>query len=332
MPSEPRTDTAEDRLSARRRAYRGISLGTTFICTGVILLLNTYGLVSWGVWLDLIRLWPVFLIGIGLRLLLVPTRLHPLALLGPVIVISAATWAVMVNYDTGGPADDVWGDRPAVDLTCAAPSPGDAVRLDARFAGGDLLIRAEPPAGPEPAPGFAGAFRYEGDEPEIRCGSTGNLSIEYEDRRRRFHIVSPFGRWGNRWDASLVTSSPVDVGLDLAASTAELDLAAMNLRSLHLEAAVTSLTLRLGEPRGRVVMNVDGAMTSLTLVMPKGTCYRVNRDRALNLIGADDARGRVRGARRVVSKDCMAEDGPSYDITYDLPFSIVEIETETDGG
>lgn len=44
------------------------SLGAlVLICLGVILLLNNLGLIPWGIWLSLWRLWPVILILAGLQ-------------------------------------------------------------------------------------------------------------------------------------------------------------------------------------------------------------------------------------------------------------------------
>ena len=40
------------------------------VCIGIILLLNTTGVVSWSVWGEAWKFWPVLLIGFGLHLLL----------------------------------------------------------------------------------------------------------------------------------------------------------------------------------------------------------------------------------------------------------------------
>ena len=41
-----------------------------FILTGVVLLLNTLGLVDWAIWPKVVRLWPILVIGFGANLLL----------------------------------------------------------------------------------------------------------------------------------------------------------------------------------------------------------------------------------------------------------------------
>ncbi len=53
-----------------RRHYRGgFVWPIILIGAGIVFLLNNLGLVDWGVWLTLLRLWPVLLIAIGLDLL-----------------------------------------------------------------------------------------------------------------------------------------------------------------------------------------------------------------------------------------------------------------------
>ncbi|MFN2224851.1 MAG: LiaI-LiaF-like domain-containing protein, partial [Anaerolineae bacterium] len=54
-----------------RRPKRIDILGPVLlIAIGIILLLNTMGILEWSVWWRLIRLWPVLLIAAGLELLL----------------------------------------------------------------------------------------------------------------------------------------------------------------------------------------------------------------------------------------------------------------------
>lgn len=56
-------------MSSDRR-LRGAIMPVLFILTGVILLLNTLGLVEWATWSQVARLWPLLVIGFGANLLL----------------------------------------------------------------------------------------------------------------------------------------------------------------------------------------------------------------------------------------------------------------------
>lgn len=59
------------------------------ITIGIILLLNNFGIIPWGIWDSLIRFWPVMLILVGLEILLGRSRTTNLivTLLGIMILI-----------------------------------------------------------------------------------------------------------------------------------------------------------------------------------------------------------------------------------------------------
>jgi hypothetical protein len=52
------------------RRLRGALMPALFIVAGVVLLLNTLDVVDWNVWPQLVRLWPIVVIGFGVNLLL----------------------------------------------------------------------------------------------------------------------------------------------------------------------------------------------------------------------------------------------------------------------
>jgi len=48
--------------------YRGLVLPALIVAAGLLLLLNTTGLLAWSAWSDLARFWPVAVILFGLNL------------------------------------------------------------------------------------------------------------------------------------------------------------------------------------------------------------------------------------------------------------------------
>ncbi|HET9492600.1 MAG TPA: DUF5668 domain-containing protein, partial [Chloroflexia bacterium] len=68
------------------------------IGAGVLFLLNNLGIVDWGIWESLWRLWPIVLIAIGLDLLI--GRRNPIISLAIVVLVIGAGAAVLVT--TGG--------------------------------------------------------------------------------------------------------------------------------------------------------------------------------------------------------------------------------------
>ncbi len=70
MAQEP--DTPQQQLpESPRRRQQGIPMfAIVLIIAGVVLLLQTTGVVSWGLWANLWRFWPIIIIAIGTNIFL----------------------------------------------------------------------------------------------------------------------------------------------------------------------------------------------------------------------------------------------------------------------
>ena len=322
--------------ATRRQTYRAISGGTTFICIGTILLLNTLDILEWGVWLDLLRLWPVLLISLGIRMLFIETALHPLCLVGPVLVVLATVWAAdrfMTRVDA---QLDQFDDVETVALECPAPSGGDPAHLDLGFEGGRLLLTSRAAADPQagdspPSQGFHGEVRFSGENPSPTCDDDGDLRMGRKRRRRKFHMVLPLWEdWENYWETVLTSAAPVGVDVELERTTGEMDLRGLPLDRVALDTRASTVVVNLGPPRGVVPVRIDGAVSKLTLTVPEDTCFTVTRERRLSILKVEDSLKRTRRRRRLTADSCPdgKADGPRYEIRYDLPLSYVSVQTE----
>ena len=327
------TSATRDPLTARRRFYKGISFGTTLIAIGVVLLLNTMGQLGWSVWLDLIRLWPVLLISIGLRLIFVNTWLHPVSLAGPLLVVLTVVWVTATHSDRAAAAG-AWLQSPeTITLDCPAPTDSKGSRVTVKFAAGEIRLVSEPaPAGS--GPGLKGTLRYEGLEPKRACAASGELRLGRSGRHGSVVLLPPFARVRNEWEARMASSSPVDLDLEIAAAYSEIDLRHMKLKDVDLDLAASSATVRLGAPDGQVPVRIHGAVASLDLILPQAVCFTISRARALNVLKADGVVERRRGRRRLTAQACGAAGSalpaavPRYEISMDMPLSSVSVETE----
>jgi len=337
------TTPAADAVRQRRRAYKGVSWGVFFVCTGVILLLNTSGRLSWGVWIELLRLWPVLLISAGIRLIFVTTRVHALGLMGPALVALTAAW-VAVTYQDGGDNGKLADHAESAAIECT-PAAGGPSGLAIKLAGGRLLLSGEArhaarvsaapagdvgPAGAgsggEPHPGLSGNLRYSGGAPTWTCEG-GNALLKNGGRFRNFHVVFPFVDEGVQWDARLTSVGPLRLSLDLAAASADIDLSSFTLDRADIDTAASNVVLRLGPPRGRVPIRIHGAVSHVKVTAPEGICITVSGEWILNVLDFEDA-GSGRHHRGLYSPEC-GQSGPGasrYDIRYELPLSTVSIE------
>jgi len=332
MPPE-KQDEAARRVAIRRRAYKGISFGTTLICLGVVLLLNTLGRLGWSVWFDLLRLWPLLLISIGIRSIFVPTRLHVLSLAGPLMVAAATVLAVSWHRDRATEGLEDLDRGRAMGVSCPGPLRSTTVRLHLNATVARMSLTTEPPADtPQEAAGITGTLRYLHDEPVWACGSEGDLWLGAEGREPGLTIMVPFGSRLDLWEARLASGSPVAVRGDLIASAARLDLRAFELDLVDLDLAAATARIRLGAPRRRVGVHLEGAAANVHIALPEGTCFTLSRDRVFSVLKGDALPARTRRARRLVSAACppgdLAADTPRYDFHLELPFSTVDVETD----
>lgn len=319
-----------DPIRQRRRVYKGVSWGVFFVVTGVILLLNTTGRLSWAVWADLLRFWPVLLISMGLRLTFASTRLHPLALLGPALVVATSAWIVVAHGSTGGVLQDEGTGRTEA-VACERGAAGGPSVLDLSFAAGRVRVRAAAPAAPDPnlpaAPeAFAGEIRTWG-EPILWNCSDGELTVSRRDMGS-FHVYGPFSYADSRWEARLQASGRVRLRADLAATTADLDLRSFDLDRADLHVAASDLNLQLGAPKSVTAIRIEGAVSHVTVAVPDGVCVSVSRDWAFDVL---DFEGRRSGHGRHRSSSFAACDGlpsgaPQYELRYNLPLSAVAVE------
>ncbi|HKY33265.1 MAG TPA: DUF5668 domain-containing protein [Candidatus Polarisedimenticolia bacterium] len=337
-----------DRVAARRRTYASLSFGTTLVCLGTVLLLNTMGRLGWGVWFDLFRLWPLLLISIGIRTLFAGTRLHPAALLGPLLVVGVVAMTAG-RYSGREPAGGrlAAGAGESIAIECGPPLRRSPFRLRVAFTLGRIDLAAGGETGPAAAApvsagqdrGMAGSLRYTGDQPRWACSNEGDLWLGRDEPGGALRVVFPFTDHRGAWEARLASPGPVDARFDLLASAASLDLRAFHLSRLDLDMAATTAAIRLGPPAGRTIVRLNGAASDIRIALPERTCFTLSRDRLLSVLDLDVEASRSRRGRRAVGAACPGGgdeaaplgDTPRYEIVSDLPFSSVRIETDWGG-
>ena len=304
----------------RNATYKRIATGTWFLCAGTVLLLNTLDRLSWGVWIDLLRLWPLLLISLGIRWTFVRTPLHPLVLLGPLVVVAATAYVVWGGLGQPGIPAPWSGTEKTMAISCPA-GEGAQARLDLDFDAGRVSFVSG--KGDE-TEGLSASVRYVGDEPPHACAGPA-LRLGRQGRSTRFRFLSPLSLGAKRWEARLHAPQPLAIDAHLAAAAANLDLRQYDIRSVALHAVGSDVTVNLGAPAGRVGVDLSGAFSRIRLIVPEGTCYTIARNRRSNILTIDGKRaGR---ARQVTALACSGKkDAPRYAIDVDLPLASVRVD------
>jgi hypothetical protein len=293
-----------ERSVAWRRAARGLNL----IGFGVFLLLTTQGVLSWSFWVDALRLWPVLLVALGLRLVVEKTA--PWAvLLSPLLVQGTLGW-VALHPERLSASAVVLADADWQDFELARPEEAEEWTLDAQLAFARLDLGAGAGSGQLVQGRSAGSRERSvwlargGEHPRVRLrGARGRSGIVWRER-------------GEAWEIRVAEDLPLRVDLSLAFCQGPIDLGSLALTRVDLDGAFNELRVRLPAPERETRVDFEGAFNRLEIAVPPGVPVRVDVDGFLNGVEREAGNG---------------GEGPGYRIDLEGAFNSVQVRRSSEG-
>jgi len=250
--------------------------GVLFVCAGLVLLLNTLDKLNWSVWGQILSLWPVLLIAIGIELIFKKTSLSFLAVLSPVLILLSILGPVFFYHsDNRIPAfalkEYKWSERPDSVVTKAT------VILDISKGHLDIssnqenLIQAE--------------LKYWTEKPH--CGyyySHSDSSATLEIRENNRHWADRFWKnmKDNDWNISLSKLPIFDLRIYSAATSANLDLSEIRVEKLRLETNVGKSQIKLGKLLANVKAVIRSDVSDISVLVPKSSGLKIISDTELS--------------------------------------------------
>jgi len=244
------------------------------IIVGALLLLNNFGLLPWEMWRHLWRLWPVLLIALGIHI--VVGKRYPR--LGALLIIalilgSAVASATLLPLIPAPGAKSLSLPREGVSEA--------AVKLG--FGAGELYMEALPSASPNLL-----EAEFTGRPARVdRKKSGGKLFLELHPVRS----VERSGEWRLKFHPEL----PLKLELRVGAARAVLDLEALKVNYLKLEAGAGSIALTLPRRAGNVRATVRAGAADIKVTIPQGVAARIKVRQALGTVDVDRERFPRRG-------------------------------------
>lgn len=251
--------------------------GLVTVTVGLVFLAITLGYVHWSVWLQILSLWPVLLISIGLGIIGRASHMSWVRALGSVVVILALAYATASAY-AGAPISRL----PIYSGTAAFSESArvDGVRegnldlavglADTTIGSGDDLIDAK------------GESSFGKPVLDVaRSGSTADVRFRLGDGQS----MHPFsGAVGATLDVNLSRQVLWDVSMDAGVSSLNADLSDLKIRSLQLKPGVSTCDVRLGKvPDGerRAIADVKAGVSAVSLSVPRDVPVRIVSDSGL---------------------------------------------------
>ncbi len=251
----------------------GVFFPILLIAAGLLALAMNFGWVDASLWVDLLALWPVLLIGLGLSIMLGGSRVGAAlaAIVTLALLAGGVAWLQQRAPETAFAPEAI--DAPAAGVRSAtirlAPGAAD-VRVGALAGGSPSLIA-----------GTAGAGR----------GRPLDPSFDVADGKGRFELVEPpstssFGLAdlrGRRWDLDVARGVPLRLEVNAGVGRLDLDLVDVTLTALDLDLGVGEVVATL-PGKGRYAVDVDGGVGAITLRLPEGLAARIDADAGLGAV------------------------------------------------
>ena len=284
--------------------------GVFLIITGVILLLNTTGSLAWSFWVDLIWLWPMLLIAIGVEKLLLATRARNLAYISSLILIITVFWAYSAHARGIGSDDPTYQFDADFTQAYEMDSTVNTLVADIDFGAGRLVI------GSTSEQLFDGNFYSKRGRPRVsKSDRRGRATVRVRSSEHRY-IHWP-RRLDNKWQVDLTDQLPVRLNVDCGAARLLLNLEDIKLERFEIDCGASRIDLTIGAKSARVEGSIDCGASDVKIKIPRGAGLRVHRDAAITSFCSGDIELEKRG---------------SYRVTDDFNEAPVQINLEIDAG
>ncbi len=238
-----------------------IRWGVLLILIGGTFLAINLGYLSWWVWIDLLYLWPVLLIAIGLEMIVRKTRIEWIGYLSAVMLVGCFIWAIDQNGGFSASAAD--NDSLSRTETHLEYNNEQATKVVVNFSGGRLYVNS----------GEEKLLRVNSLGPGNRIAMKSNCSggrcdVELGIKAKGLFRRTNFGSGDNYWKCYLKPG--VDFSSDFQLDDTDLRFFAQDLRipELNIKADHSDVLVRLGSGAANVVVRLSGRSTDLEVILP----------------------------------------------------------------
>jgi hypothetical protein len=250
-----------------------VAEGAGTIAVGLVLLGNTFGFISWTVWLTMLSLWPLLLVALGIELLGRGLHLDWVRALSNVLLILGLAYGVFVL----GPG---WNNGPAPmsgSFVGGAAYQASAPHETTLTAGTATVkvgaIRLAVGAGDQLAAISGGAPN--GDEPALSTSVSGGVAdVTVSDPTGRVVLIPLPDR---TLTLTLDRSVPwKTLRLDVGAAQVEADLRDLSIGAVDLNVGASSARMWIGKKANDVAVDVAGGATAVTVLVPADAAVTVD--------------------------------------------------------
>lgn len=284
-----------------------LTTGTIILVVGVLLLGQTLGWLPAFSWANLIRLWPIILIALGLELIF-PRGV--LSLAAPLSIVIAVVFAL--NGPAAIPERIDWHTLPTRSITAPTATPSAELILN------DM-------------PGIRLDLKGSSQVPGNQVNATGSsvlirtTHVSSVQGRNRFSLTAR-SRWSTGLQPlriTLPTYPSWETTINAGVASGQMDLTELNWSTITVNAGITNLRINVAEPKKDQRIQIRSGVANLVLQLPRGINLEVISNSPLPLRQLTNAQFTRLGKRYTTPGFDPTQ--PSIEIVIDAGISSVEV-------
>ncbi len=244
--------------------------GLLLIFIGSLLLLNNIGFLDWWVWSEVISLWPLLLIAIGIEKIFSHSKsLKFISYLAPIALFAILGWVAFSSggfddeFDRSGTSYRVDYDIDSEVETVSAVIDLDDCNLSLRSTGGKL---------------FRGRFRSWQYKPDVEYDVRGGRAEFDISHRRAFGDWIHFDGFENSSNWTTRFSDAIPISLNCTGDRADmtLDCSTLLLDKLEVDSRRGEVRIILGELRDEIQLTLEGENADFRLDLPSNCGLQIS--------------------------------------------------------
>lgn len=279
---------------------RGFALPGSLLLLGAFVLLWNFEVLPDGFWGEFFLLWPFWLAAVAANLLL--SRFHPwagsLAALGVLAGTLFGAWW-MADSDSRAPI------VPVIYESISVPLDGtQTAQVNLTASSGVLALGGGAPPGRLLVGEFEG-MAFPAAQYSVRMSTVGDQQTLDIDLQGSWELRFPPHRAisSGRWKVQHASGVPTEIRVDGGATTLDLDLQELAVRSLHVQAGDADIAAVLPANAGHTNADFKVGAASLKISVPAGVAARINFVGGVSSIDIDTSRFPSQGNGRYISPE-----------------------------
>jgi hypothetical protein len=312
----------------REPLVKRVAEGAGSIVVGFVLLANTFGYLSWGVWITILSLWPLLVVAIGIELLGRGLGLPWVRALSNVVLIVGLLYgAFVLAPGTVGLGLSVPGlIRPGSSYSSYATSkPHDAAVTTGSATVKAGATRLKVGAGADLAR-ISGSAPADGAPTLSSVVGAGNAEVSVEEPSRSV----AFGIEERTLDLTLDAAVTwKNLRLDIGAVQADADLSGLKVDALSVNVGASDLAVTIGKLAPAVTVDISGGAANVVLRVPASAAVKLDSKSGLSNVTVPSGFRHISGMP-VLGESSWAADGsggPTITVTLQSGVSNLTVET-----